>query len=166
MWNIFHSEIIVLQIPINSKFVYRRKCIITLQWKCPYSEFFWSIFSRILTEYGEIRTLRFQSEYGKIRTRVIQNTDTFYSVDFYWEPMLIYENIKELYFFITKFYQIHMGQSIQEWTKQILWKRLSSTKLLSPVLNTLSHIISILYWCSRSRDICYVARFSGMINNA
>ena len=68
--------------------------------------------------------------------------------------------------FITKFYQIHMGQSIQEWTKQILWKRLSSTKLLSPVLNTLSHIISILYWCSRSRDICYVARFSGMINNA
>ena len=80
--------------------------------------------------------------------------------------MLIYENIKELYFFITKFYQIHMGQSIQEWTKQILWKRLSSTKLLSPVLNTLSHIISILYWCSRSRDICYVARFSGMINNA
>ena len=25
--------------------------------KCPYSEFFWSVFSRIVTEYGEILTI-------------------------------------------------------------------------------------------------------------
>ena len=28
---------------------------VTLREKCPYSEFFWSVFSRIRTEYGEIR---------------------------------------------------------------------------------------------------------------
>ena len=37
----------------------------TLREKCPYSEFFWSIFSHIRTEYG------------KIRTRKTPNTDTF-----------------------------------------------------------------------------------------
>ena len=26
--------------------------------KCPYSELFWSVFSRIRTEYGEIRSIR------------------------------------------------------------------------------------------------------------
>ena len=49
--------------------------------KCPYSEFFWSVFSRIRTEYGEIlRTLSIQSECGKIRTRKTPNTDTFLAV--------------------------------------------------------------------------------------
>ena len=36
--------------------------------KCPYSELFWSVFSRI------------RNEYGKIRTRITPNTDTFYVV--------------------------------------------------------------------------------------
>ena len=40
----------------------------TLREKCPYSELFWSAFSRIRTEFG------------KIRTRITPNTDTFYSV--------------------------------------------------------------------------------------
>ena len=44
----------------------------------PYSEFFWSVFSRIRTEYGGI--LRIQSECGKIRTRKTPNTDTFHVV--------------------------------------------------------------------------------------
>ena len=67
--------------------------------KCPYSELFWSVFSRIQTEYGEIRSysgpyfpafglnterysvsLHIQSECGKIRTRITPNTDTFYAV--------------------------------------------------------------------------------------
>ena len=38
--------------------------MITLRKKCPYLEFFWSVFSHIWTEYGEI--LRIQSKYGKI----------------------------------------------------------------------------------------------------
>ena len=40
----------------------------TLREKCPYSELFWSVFSRIRTEYE------------KIRTRIAPNTDTFHAV--------------------------------------------------------------------------------------
>ena len=36
--------------------------------KCPYSELFWSIFSRIRTEYGKTLTI------------ITQNVDTFYAV--------------------------------------------------------------------------------------
>ena len=45
---------------------------------CPYSELFWSAFSRIRTEYGEIPDIL--SKCGKMRTRITPNTDTFYSV--------------------------------------------------------------------------------------
>ena len=52
--------------------------------KCPYSELFWSTFSRIRTEYGEIcRISRIQTESGKIRTRITPNTDTFHAVVMY-----------------------------------------------------------------------------------
>ena len=50
----------------------------TLRVKCPYSKFFWFVFSSIRTEYGQI--LRIQSECGKIRTRKTPNKDTFHSV--------------------------------------------------------------------------------------
>ena len=42
--------------------------------KCPYSESFWSAFSRIRTE---CRSLRIHSECGKMRTRITPNTHTF-----------------------------------------------------------------------------------------
>ena len=45
--------------------------------------FFWSVFSRIRTEYGEIRrSLRIQPECGKIRTRKtsVFGLDTFHSL--------------------------------------------------------------------------------------
>ena len=45
---------------------------ILLSEKCSYSEFFWSVFSRIRTEY--------QSKCRKIRTRITPNTDIFYAV--------------------------------------------------------------------------------------
>ena len=51
----------------------------------PYSELFWSAFFRIRTEYGEI--LRIQFEYGKMRTRIIPNTDFFYTVVSGYENM-------------------------------------------------------------------------------
>ena len=41
----------------------------TLQKKCPYSELFWSVFSRIWTEYGETRSI---SPYS---VRMRENTD-------------------------------------------------------------------------------------------
>ena len=47
--------------------------------KCPYSEFF--LFSRIWTEYGEIRSISHYSvRMREIRTRKTPNTDTFYAV--------------------------------------------------------------------------------------
>ena len=45
----------------------KRKCS-SLREKCPYSELFWSVFSRILTEYGEILI----SPYS---VRIRENTD-------------------------------------------------------------------------------------------
>ena len=48
--------------------------IYTLRKKCPYSELFWSAFSRIRTEYGQI--LRIQSKGGKMRTIITLNTYT------------------------------------------------------------------------------------------
>ena len=42
-----------------------------LRKKCPYSEFFWSTFSRIQTEYGDIQS---------VRTKITPNTDTFHAV--------------------------------------------------------------------------------------
>ena len=53
----------------------------SLRKKCPYSELFWSLFSRIRTNterYGVY--LRIQSKCGKIRTRITPNTDTFRAV--------------------------------------------------------------------------------------
>ena len=60
----------VLNTPLNLE--------LALHEKCPYSEFFWSVFSSIQTEYGKI--LRIKSECGKIRTRKTPNTYTFYAV--------------------------------------------------------------------------------------
>ena len=53
----------------------------SLRKKCPYSEFFWSVFSsiRMNTErYGV--SLRIQFKCGKIRCRETGNTDSFYAV--------------------------------------------------------------------------------------
>ena len=50
-------------------------CACTLREKHPYSEFFWSVFSRIRTEYGEIRSI--QSKCGKIRTRKYSVSEHF-----------------------------------------------------------------------------------------
>ena len=51
-----------------------------LRKKCPYSEFFWSVFSRILTEYSISVYLRIQSKYGKIQTRITSNKNNFHAV--------------------------------------------------------------------------------------
>ena len=54
----------------------------TLRKRCAYSVFFWSVFFRIRTEYGEIlRKCGMQNaECGKIQTRKTPNTDTSRSV--------------------------------------------------------------------------------------
>ena len=52
--------------------------VFTLHKKCPYSELFWSAFSHIRTEYGEIRMWK---NTEKMRTRITPNTDTLRSVN-------------------------------------------------------------------------------------
>ena len=54
----------------------------TLHKKCPYSEFFWSIYSHIRSEYS---ILSIQSECGKIRTRKTPNTENFHGVYWKWQ---------------------------------------------------------------------------------
>ena len=49
---------------------------LTLREKCPYSEFFWTVFSRIWTEYGGIRrenSDQKNSEYGHFLRNVVSN---------------------------------------------------------------------------------------------
>ena len=54
----------------------------SLREKCPYSELFWSVFSRIRTEYGEILSLLIPSECEKTRTKKTPNTDTFHAMNY------------------------------------------------------------------------------------
>ena len=56
----------------------------SLRKKCPYSELFWSAFSHIRTEYGEILrifpySVRMRENVGKMWTRITSKTDTFYA---------------------------------------------------------------------------------------
>ena len=78
------SEIINISFKIILKYdclmlsdckVYRR---FPLHGTCPYSELFWSVFSRILIEYCV--SLRIQSECGKLPTTITVNTNTFQAV--------------------------------------------------------------------------------------
>ena len=49
--------------------------------KCQYSELFWSVFSSIWTEYGEIRSISpYSIRVSRMRTRMTSNTDTFHTV--------------------------------------------------------------------------------------
>ena len=62
----------------------------TLRKNCPDTEFFWSIFSRIWTGYGDLRT---KSPYSaQIREHTDQKTpylDTFHAVKMYVKIMII-----------------------------------------------------------------------------
>ena len=51
---------------------------VSLREKCPYSELFRSVFSRIWTEYGEM--LLNTERCGKMWTKTTPNTDTFHAV--------------------------------------------------------------------------------------
>ena len=55
-------------------------------WSVQIRSFLWSVFSRIQTEYGEIRSIspysvRMRKNAGKMRTRITLNTDSFYVVN-------------------------------------------------------------------------------------
>ena len=56
--------------------IFQEKCL--KEKICPYSGIFWSVFSRIRTEYRG--SLRIQPKCGKMWTRKTPNTDTFHAV--------------------------------------------------------------------------------------
>ena len=54
---------------------------LVLREKCPYWEFFWSVFSRVRTEYGDIQSISpYLVQMRENRTRKTPNTDTFRAV--------------------------------------------------------------------------------------
>ena len=101
----------------------------TLREKCPYSEFFWSAFSRIWTEYGEIRSITSysvqmrentdpeNSEYEhfswsfskRIITVLFINFGTFVPIN---------ENIVNQNIFVNKILPVSF---INIWLEEILW---------------------------------------------
>ena len=76
------GKVAKVQMSLGKK-MYHKIQRVTLREKCPYSELFWSVFSRIRTEYEKILygiSLRIQSKCGKIRTGINPNTNTFHEV--------------------------------------------------------------------------------------
>ena len=74
---------------------YVQEVWLTLRDKCPYSEFFWSEFSRIRTEYGEIIRV---SPYS---VRMLENTDQKNSQ--YAHILRSNEYVRFIYLFIYLF---------------------------------------------------------------
>ena len=64
--HISHLILVFLSLTLSSEITARR---VTLRKKCPYSELFWSVFSHIQTELGEMRSIFPYS------VRMLKNTD-------------------------------------------------------------------------------------------
>ena len=63
-----------------SEWIYLYYCYLSVRKNFLYSKFFWSAFSRIWTEYGDLQNLCIQSKCRRIQTRKTTNTDTFHVV--------------------------------------------------------------------------------------
>ena len=63
---------------------------VSLHKKCPYLGLFWSVFSRIWSEYREIWSISPHSvQMREMWTRITPNTDTFHKVYVYIKYMFI-----------------------------------------------------------------------------
>ena len=62
--------------------------------------FFWAVFSRIRTEYGEIRSiLRIQSDAGKYGPEKTQYFDTFYALSDFFQHHFMRHKILWIFYF-------------------------------------------------------------------
>ena len=59
--------------------VFQNVALSALRKKYPYSDIFWSVFSRVISRASSV-SLRIQSKFRKIWTKITLNTDTFYAV--------------------------------------------------------------------------------------
>ena len=109
----------------------------TLLETCPYSEFFWSVFSHIRTEYGEI-SFRIQSKFRKKWTRKTPNTDTFYA-----------KLIQKLNF--NKLDKSKLFTNEADWSVSCIW----TVIFFYCTLNNLNHSMETqLYVCLSYRLFC------------
>ena len=106
--------------------------------KSPYSEFFWSILSRILTDNGEILCISpYAVQFGKIRNRKTPNIDTFPQciLFFLWMQLTYFRSILHLYVpwkhQISGFLTFSRGIEIEHWAETDQ----TSTIILVEVLN-------------------------------
>ena len=90
VWKRSHFISVKLNDVNEIKLIQRFVCsflIKSLRKKCPYSKFFWSVFSQFWTEYKKIRSISpYSRKYGirefeKIRTKKTPNADTFHSAN-------------------------------------------------------------------------------------
>ena len=72
--------VIVSNLNISFSDLFWKYLTLSLRKKCRYSQLFWSAFSRIQTEYGEILFLPIESKCRKMRTRITPNMDTFHAL--------------------------------------------------------------------------------------
>ena len=99
MWSSFTFDVNAID-----QFIFSLK--LTLCKMRPYLELFWSVFPRIWTEHGEIRTTSpYSVRMRKMRTKITPNTDTFHAV--WWKNkcnfLSSFRKLKNFYWYNCKF---------------------------------------------------------------
>ena len=113
----------------------------TLRENCTYLEFFWSVFTRIWTEYGEIRSI--QSKCGKIRTRETRFGHLLRN-EMLFKTWLSFKH----WLYLIKFsYELHF-KPLKSTRRFFLYKVVSSTTvhILHKVILSVFLIVSINYF--------------------
>ena len=72
---LFENQESRLSTSVWGAWIKSKNASILLREKCPYSEFFWSIFSRIWTEHAEIRSISARYEISPQSVQIRENTD-------------------------------------------------------------------------------------------
>ena len=104
--------------------------ILVLRGKCPYSELFWSVFSRILTECGEVRCISpYSVRMWENRTRITANTDTFYASECGYFHIRVARITCEIGFELT--INVHFAEVIKTVDIVLLYLSLSMKQTLN-----------------------------------
>ena len=84
-------------------FIFWKYCFVSetihysLRKNCPYSELFWSVFSRIRTEYGEIRSIQFENtDQNNSEYEHFSRSDQEHSRGVFWTLSNIYNGFKNV----------------------------------------------------------------------
>ena len=96
--------------------------VLPLRQKCPYSEFFWSVFSRIRAEYGEIRSI---SLYSVLIRENTEEKNSEYTV--YFTIYIILQSVScqcsHLFRFFPLFYSGCIWNTLKHWYEMVESKK-------------------------------------------